>query len=265
MRPLALLCLCIVCCSKPAAQAPLRIAAAADLQGAFTELGKELERSTGRRVDISFGSSGLLAKQLEEGAPFDLFAAANASFVDRAVRAGACDGASKVIYARGQIVVWTPKAVAPPRTLADLSEPRFRKIALANPEHAPYGMAARQALTRAGIWSVLTPRLVYGENVQQALQFARTGNADAALVALSLALSAPEGTSMPVGLDQYQALDQALVVCTRGKATSAAREFAALLASDRGQEVLRHFGFLLDTQPGGAKTLPGTPGNEVVR
>ena len=240
-RGLALLCLLAAC--KKDEPAALRVAAAADLQGAFTQLGQAFEKSTGRHVDFSFGSTGLLAKQFEEGAPFDLFAAANVSFVDRVVLAGACDGATKKSYARGAIVVWTPKAIAPPRSLRDLTESRFRKIAIANPEHAPYGKAAREALEHTGLYGALSPKLVYGENVQQTLQFAQTGNADAAIVALSLALSAEGGNSLPIGLDQYQPLEQALVVCKRGKAAQAARDFAALVTSAEGRKTLRSFGF----------------------
>src|SRR5262249_37415395 len=131
-------------CSKAAPPSkPLRVAAAADLKGAFGEIGDAFRTMTGTDVKSSFGSTGLLAKQIQEGGPFDVFAAANVSFVEDVVQAGACDGATKAMYARGRIVLWTSKKspVAPPSTLADLKDARFVKVAIANPEHAPYGRA----------------------------------------------------------------------------------------------------------------------------
>src|SRR5262249_23771980 len=145
---------------------------------------------------------------------FDLFAAANVSFAEDAIKAGRCDASTKALYARGHIVVWTKKG-APKATLSDLSDARFVKIAIANPEHAPYGKAAREALQKKGIWDAVKPKLVFGENVQQALQFAQSGNADAAIVGLSLA-SAADGESSPIDEGDYAPLDQALVACGTG-------------------------------------------------
>src|SRR5882724_11847142 len=112
----------------------VKVAAAADLQKAFTEVGNAFKTRTGIAVDFDFGSSGLLAKQIEQGAPFTLYAAANRSFVDQVVKAGKCDGATAHSYARGKIVVWTPNGVTAPTKLEDLTDARFKKIAIANPE-----------------------------------------------------------------------------------------------------------------------------------
>src|SRR5690349_14897395 len=173
-------------CSKSGHK--VRVAAAADLAKAFTELSNEFKARTGIALELEFGSSGLLAKQIEQGAPFALFAAANREYVDQAVKAGRCDGATAHPYARGRIVVWTPAGVQAPAKLADLADPRFRKIAIANPEHAPYGRAAKQALEKDGVWPQVENRIVLGENVQATMLYARDHNADAAIVALSLAV-----------------------------------------------------------------------------
>lgn len=218
---------------------PLKVAAAADLAKAFGELGAAYEKEHGQKVVFSFGSTGLLAKQIEEGAPFDLFAAANVSFVDEAVKSGACSDATKALYARGRIVAWTKDGDAP--RMADLAAPRWAKIAIANPEHAPYGRAAKEAMQKAGVWDAVASRVVYGENVQQTLQFAQSGNADVAIVALSLAVVSG-GKYAPVDPAMHAPLEQALVVCKGGPG---AREFAAYVNADAGRSVMRRYGFLL--------------------
>ena len=232
---------------------PLKVAAAADLAIAFKEVGAAWEKKSGDKVVFSFGSTGLLEKQLVEGAPFDLFAAANVSFADDAIKAGVCAADSKALYARGRVVIWWRKGgtVAPPKSLADLADARFVKVAIANPAHAPYGKAAQEALTNAKLWQKVQPKLVYGENVQQTLQFAQTGNAEAALVALSLALVAPDGDYVAVDDTLYSPIDQALVTCGHDTARLArARSFAAFVASPAGRNIMRRYGFLL---PGEAR------------
>ncbi|MES1184669.1 MAG: molybdate ABC transporter substrate-binding protein [Myxococcales bacterium] len=225
------------------AQAPVQVAAAADLSVAFEEMGRLFEARTGQTVSFSFGASGALSKQLAEGAPFDLFAAADPSFVDKAVQAGACDGATKALYARGHVVVWTRKGGPTLRSLADLQSPDIEHIAIANPEHAPYGRAAREALMHAGLWSALESKIVQAENVRQALQFAQTGNADAAIVALSLVAKNDPGVSLPIDATLHGALEQTLVVCRHGKNAAGAREFAELVESKDGQKLLQRYGF----------------------
>ncbi len=226
---------------------PLRVAAAADLALAFKDVGAAFEKETGKKVDFSFGSTGLLAKQLAEGAPFDVFAAANVSFVDEVVREGACLGDSKALYAKGRIVLWSKDPWALPKDIAGLADPKYAKVAIANPEHAPYGRAAREAMTKAGVWKSVEPRAVFGENVQQTLMFARSGNADVAIVALSLAVTSP-GNYVPIDPSLHEPLDQALVVCkggSRGAKTNEARSFVAFVSSPTGRAIMRKYGFLL--------------------
>jgi molybdate transport system substrate-binding protein len=236
----------------PSAPEPLRVAAAADLSRAFPELGAAFTQATGVAVTFSFGSSGQLARQVIEGAPYGVLASADVAFVDQAIAAGACDAASRAVYAEGRIGLWTPAdGVAPAASLAALREPRFRRIAIASPEHAPYGRAARQALESAGVWAAVEPRLVYGANVLQALQFAQSGNADVAIVARSLAL-ASGGRFVPIDPSAHRPLVQALTVCARGAAVAPARAFARFVASEPGRAILRRHGFTvpgMESQP----------------
>ncbi len=246
--------LAVLLAAAPASATPLKVAAASDLGFAFKEVGAAFEKATGDQVVFIFGSTGLLEKQIAEGAPFDVFAAANVSYADDAVKAGACAADSKAEYARGQIVLWTPQSstVKPPQTVAELADARFVKIAIANPAHAPYGKAAVDALTKAGVYERVKAKLVYGENIQQAFQFAQSGNAEVALVAMSLAIAAPDGNWTPVPFEDYAPIHQAMVVCgADGERVKRARAFAAFVNSPAGRAIMRRYGFLL---PGESRT-----------
>jgi molybdate transport system substrate-binding protein len=222
----------------------VQVAAASDLTLAFEELGRLFEARTGRKVTFSFAASGALAKQLTQGAPFDLFAAANASFVDQAVQAGACDGESKARYGRGLLVVWSKTGGVKISALEQLKSNEIRHVAIANPEHAPYGKAAREALSKAGLWPELEGKIVHAENVRQALQFAQTGNADVAIVALSLVINDSAGQRFAVDPRLHQPLEQMLVVCRRGHNAAGGRAFAELVASAEGQRLLERYGLV---------------------
>jgi molybdate transport system substrate-binding protein len=221
------------------------VAAAADLALAFKDIGAAYEKQTGQPVTFSFGSTGLLAKQISEGAPFDVFAAANISFADDVIKTGSCLADSKALYARGRIVIWGKKGAHIPKTVAELKDPQYVKIAIANPEHAPYGRAAQEAMESAGVWDAVKPKLVYGENVQQTLQFAQTGNAEVALVALSLAIVS-DGEFAEIPQEAHRPIEQALVVCARQpERVAAARRFTELVNSGAGRAIMRRYGFLL--------------------
>lgn len=224
----------------------LRVAAASDLTLAFPEVGAAFEKQGGPHVDFTFGASGMLAKQVEEGAPFDVFAAANIAFVDETVQKGACLGDSKSLYARGRIVVWTTEANLLPKDLAELADPKYKKIAIANPEHAPYGRAARDALIKVGVWTTIANRIVFAENVQQALAFAKSGNADVAIVAHSL-VTGLAGHVRPIDAGLYAPLEQAMVVCKSASRSEnpRARAFVDFVAKGEGREILRRHGFAL--------------------
>jgi molybdate transport system substrate-binding protein len=236
----------------------IRVAMASDLALAFDEIGKTFRARTGVTVIFSPGSTGLLARQLEEGAPFDLFAAANVDFVDRVVAAGVCDGATKAHYARGRIVLWS-RGEAPAR-LEDLSDPRWARISIANPDHAPYGRAAMQALERAGVRDAVAGKLVRGENILSAMQYAKAGEVDVGIVALSLAVVADGGSSTPIDPSMHDPLDQALVVCGNGPGKPAAIRFAAFLASPEGREIMNRYGFQLPGEATPPAPTGGTGG-----
>jgi molybdate transport system substrate-binding protein len=250
------------CGHKQQAHRQVHIAAAADLEKAFREIGPAFEQKTGIEPVFTFGSTGLLTRQIKQGAPYDLLAAANVSYARSLVAAGVCDGATQKMYARGRLVVWTPKGIEPPAALEDLTDPRFAKIAIANPAHAPYGVAARAALQSAGLWGELEKRMVYGENVQQTLQFAQSGNADAAVVALSLSLVTDGGKALPVDPSLHDPIDQAMVVCKHGGDADGGRQFEDYVLSPEGHEIMTRYGFTLpggDGHPSKASAAPPSP------
>ena len=171
---------------------PIKIAAAADLNYALNDLAARFEAKSGTKVLLSFGSSGNLFSQIQHGAPFDLFFSADEDYPKKLAAAGAMDGPTLRTYAIGHLVLWLPKASPlDPTTLQMkvLTDPSVSRISIANPQHAPYGRAAMAALEHYGLKDTVASKLVYGENVSQAAQFVQSGNAQAGLVALSLAPS----------------------------------------------------------------------------
>ncbi len=217
----------------------LVVSAASDLQGAFAEIGAAFEKETGTRVVFNFGSSGLLAQQIAQGAPVDLFASANRAYVDDLAARGIVDAATVRLYARGRIVIWSRAAFV--QSIADLARPEIARIAIANPEHAPYGIAAREALQSAGVWTSVQSKLVLAENVQQAKQYAETKSVDAAIIAQSLTLGDNRAALIPQEL--YRPLDQALGVVKGSRNEPAARAFADFVAGAQGRAVLGRYGF----------------------
>ena len=227
----------------------LTVSAASDLTYAFGEIGKQFEAETGHKVVFNFGSTGQLTQQIEQGAPVDVFAAANVSFVEDLERQGLILPVTKQMFARGRITLWTradsPLQIA---SLADLTRPEVRRIAIANPDHAPYGVAARQAMQTAGIWEAVQPKLVLGDNVRQTLQYAETGNVDVAIVALSLSMPATGGTPgrwTLIPQELYPPIDQALAVIKDTKHEGAARAFATFVNGPQGRQIMRKYGLIL--------------------
>jgi len=221
----------------------ITVAAAADLTPAFEELGREFQSATKTKVVFVFGSTGMLTRQIENGAPFDLFAAANVSYIDELDQKGLIIPDSKAIYARGRITLWTPnESNLRLQGIADLARPEVQRIAIANPDHAPYGLAAKQALQSAGVWDRVQAKLVYGENIRQTLQYAQTGNVEVAIVALSLSVQSNGRWSL-IPEDLHQPIDQALAVIKTTKKDQAARAFANFINSPQGKAVMKKYGF----------------------
>jgi molybdate transport system substrate-binding protein len=242
-------------CAAPLTETPaeLTVAAASSMQTAFSEIGLLFEQETGHKVIFVFGSSGQLAQQIENGAPYDLFAAANIAFVDDLAQKNLVLPDTLSLYARGQIVLAVNKASGIQlNNLDDLLSGQITHIAIANPEHAPYGVAAMQALQAAGLWDQLQPKLVYGETIRQALQFIQTGNAQAGIIALSDA-NASEITWVRLEDSLYNPLDQALAVVADSPNQTLARQFADFVKSSGGVAVLEKYGFI---SPGESAAAP---------
>ena len=236
---------CTPAATSPTSDKALTVAAAADLQFAFAELGELFQKETGTKVTFLFGSSGTLAQQIENGAPVDIFASADDEYVYRLAAKGMVIPETEQPYAVGRIALVASKSSGPRiATLQDLLQPEVRHIALANPDHAPYGVAAKQALESAGLWERLQPRVVYGENVRQALQFVQTGNAEGGIVALSIA-DVPEVSFVLLDESLYQPLRQLLVVVEGTRREALARQFAALVNSPEGRPVMARYRFVL--------------------
>ncbi|PWT92683.1 MAG: molybdate ABC transporter substrate-binding protein [Blastocatellia bacterium] len=221
----------------------LTVAAAADLTPAFEEIGRQFQSATGTRVIFSFGSTGLLTRQIENGAPMDVFAAANVDYINELESKGLILNDTKAIYARGRIVLWTTKdSNVHVDKVSDLTKPEVKRIAIANPDHAPYGMAAREALQSAGIWETVNSKLVFGDNIRQTLQYAETGNVEVAIVALSLAKQSDgRWTLIPENL--HKPLDQAVAVIKGTHQEREARAFVTFIAGAMGRSILTKYGF----------------------
>ncbi len=225
------------------AHGELTVAAAADLTPPFEELGRAFESATKTKVVFVFGSTGMLTRQIENGAPFDLFAAASASYIDKLDHQGLIIPDSKVNYARGRITLWTAnESTVRFQSIADLARPEFQRVAIANPDHAPYGLAAKQALQNAGVWDRVQPKLVYGDNIQQTLQYAQTGNVEVAIVALSLSIPS-NGRWTLIPEDLHQPIDQSLAIMKTTKNEQAARAFITFLSSPQGKAIMKKYGF----------------------
>ncbi|MEX1019936.1 MAG: molybdate ABC transporter substrate-binding protein [Litorilinea sp.] len=225
----------------------LIVSAASDLIPAFEAIGPVFTAATGTPVVFNFGSSGLLAQQIEQGAPVDVYASANRQYVQELLDGGHVVEDSVAAYGQGRITLWLrADSALDLTTLDELSNPAVTRIAIANPEHAPYGMAARQALQRAGLWETLQPQLILGENVAATLQYVESGNVDVGIVALSLSLAAgPAGRWTLIPADLHDPIEQTLAVVTRAPQPAAAHAFVAYVNSDAGRAVMRQFGFVL--------------------
>jgi len=227
------------------------IAAASDLKFALEEIAATFERERSQSVKLSFGSSGTFATQIRNGAPFDLYLSADEDYV----QALAADGLTRdagVLYAIGRIVLMAPHTSSMPvdsqlrGVAAELKAGRITRFAIANPEHAPYGRRAEEALRHAGLWDLIKPKLVLGENVSQAAQFATSGSAAGGIIALSLAMSPQmkdQGRYAPIPADWHTPLRQRMVLLRR--AGESAEAFYRYLQEPGARAVMKRYGFTL--------------------
>jgi len=226
----------------------ITVAAAADLQFAFQDVAARFEKETGKHVKLIFGSSGNFFAQIQNGAPFDLFFSADVDYPKRLEAAGLAEPGTIYRYATGKIVIWAPN-----QSKLDLShglqillDPEIHKIAIANPDHAPYGRAAVAALRRENIYEKVSAKFVLGENISQTASFVVSGSADVGIVALSLALAPSlkqKGKYVEVPSDEYPAIEQAAVVLKSSPNKEIARQFLNFLKTPAIQDLLRTYGF----------------------
>lgn len=255
MSVLKLLAISILLGISCAAQ-QLKVAAAADLSSVMPSLVAAFEKQTGLRVSVSLGSSGNFFAQIQNGAPFDVFLSADRSYPERLQETNLAQPGSMVEYARGKLVLWTPRSSqlhfaadkdgALLGDLGGLSAPAVRRIAIANPEHAPYGRAALAVLEYYGIYEKVREKLVLGENIAQTAQFAQAGNADVACIAYSIALTPQmkaRGQFVLIPQYSYPPLEQAAVVLKSSKNKAQAQRFLEFLGTAKAQAILRRFGF----------------------
>ena len=225
----------------------LRIAAASDLQFVLPDLAAQYEKQTGIKLAITYGSSGNFFAQIQNGAPFDLFFSADLDYPKNLIQAGFADSDSLQIYAAGRLVLWLPpdSPLDPAVGLKALLDPRIQKIAVANPEHAPYGRAAVAALQSAGLYDQLKPKLVFGENISQAAQFVQSGSAQAGLIAFSLALSPvmKSGKRWDVPPDRYPSIEQAVVLLKSSPNKRAVASFLAFLKTLQARAIFDRYGY----------------------
>ena len=221
----------------------ITVAAASDLTPAFEEIGRDFEANHKTKVVFVFGSTGMLTRQIENGAPMDLFAAANVSFIEQLEQKGLIVPGTKTVYARGRITLWTPvDSNLRLQSIADLARPEVTRVAIANPDHAPYGLAAKQALETAGIWDRVRPKLVFGDNIRQALQYAQTGNVEVAIMALSLSMQS-KGRWTLIPEEMHKPLDQGLTIMKSTKNENDARAFAAFVNGPQARAIMKKYGF----------------------
>lgn len=242
----------------------IMVAAASDLRFALDEIVADFHQAhSGDEVEVVYGSSGNFYAQIRQGAPYDLYFSADIAY-PRAVHAAGAAASEVESYAIGHIVLWGLGPDAGRMQLADLLDQRVKRIAIANPKHAPYGKRAEEALRAAGILGQVEAKLVYGENIAQTAQFVQTGNAEVGIIALSLALS-PElrrdGSYSLIPDTLHQPLEQGFVILERARDNALAARFAAYVRSAPARAVLSRYGFAL---PGDAGTEPA-PGSATDR
>ena len=225
-------------------QQELIVAAAANLSFALREIAPAFEREHGVKVTLTLGSTAQLAQQILHGAPYDVLFAADVASVEDLRAKGAVLPDSVEPYASGQIVLASMRGRPAPSGLRDLTRNEVKRIAIANPAHAPYGKAAQEALEKAGLWPEVQSKLVYGENVGQALQFLQTGNVDVAIIPLSLA-RAVDLPSTPIEQTLYRAIIQLTGVSARSKSPDLARAFIRFVTGPQGRPVMKRLGYLL--------------------
>jgi molybdate transport system substrate-binding protein len=244
--PLVVVCLLLI--GRPASAQGLAVAAASDLQSALPEIADKFQKDSGQSVRLTFGSSGNFVTQIQNGAPFDVFLSADIDYPRRLIASGQAERGSLYGYATGRLVLWTrnDSGIDVRRGLAILTDGRVRRVAIANPEHAPYGRAAVAALRHEQLFDRVQGKLIMGENISQAAQFAQSGSVDVGIVALSLALSPMlknSGTYFEIPDSWHPPIEQAAVVVTASRQKPLAQQFIEYLKQPEIVRILKSDGF----------------------
>ncbi|TKB59156.1 MAG: molybdate ABC transporter substrate-binding protein [Nitrospira sp.] len=250
IRMMIALCLFVVVGVNVATAEELMIAAASDLSFAFREIVTEYEKVSGDQVRLTLGSSGNFFAQIQNGAPFDLYFSADIAYPRKLEEAGLTVPGSLYPYAIGRIVLWAGKDshLDLSKGLAVLQEPTIKKIAIANPKHAPYGRAAVAAMEYFKVYDQVRDRLILGENISQAAQFIESGACDAGIVALSLALAPvmkAAGEYWEIPATAHAPLEQGAVILKQSRNPEVARQFLEFIQGPNGQEILKRYGFVV--------------------
>jgi molybdate transport system substrate-binding protein len=236
--------------STSTAGGELKIAAAADLAVPLQAIVKEFEKSQNAKVQPTYAASGMLATQIEQGAPFDVFMSADTGYAKRLIEKKLADPKTFTVYTRGRLILYVLPGIPEDVThvgLKALTDPIIKRIAIANPEHAPYGRAAVDAMKHAGVYDQVKSKIVTAENVGQAAQFVKSGNAEAGLLALSAMFDRDmrrHGRVVEIDMNAYPALDQAAVVTKHGQNNPLARAFVEYLNTQMAQGLFARYGFM---------------------
>jgi len=219
------------------------VAAAANLTDAFQEFGRRFSDRTGIRVILSFGGTADLAKQIENGAPFDIFAAADSAHLEALEQKGLISLGTRALYARGSLVLWVPSgSMIYLERVEDLKRKEVERIAIAKPDIAPYGQGSVETLRALNMWDQVEPKVVYGMNVSQVKQFVSSGNAEAGFLPRAL-VKPGEGRYIEIDEELHRPIDQALGVIKASNNQEAARRFADYVLSPEGQLILKEYGY----------------------
>jgi len=233
--------------ATPALAERFTIAAASDLRFALDEIVEEFKRQhPGHDINVIYGSSGRMTAQIINGAPFDIFFSADISFPER-LHAEGLTAHEPEVYALGRIVIWSANFDASGLGLEDLLRDDIRRIAIAQPQHAPYGQRAREALQSAGVWEQVQNKLVFGENIAHAAQMAESGAADVGIIALSLALfpGLQQHGHALISDSEHQPLTQGFIITRRGENKPAVQQFASFMVTDEVHAIMERYGFVM--------------------
>ena len=227
----------------------MTIAAASDLKFALDEIHAEFKKSfPNDKVDVIYGSSGKFSQQIENGAPFDLYFSASKKYPDDLAKKGFAATEPK-LYALGRVVLWSARHDASKLNLQDLTDKKYRKVAIASPDHAPYGVRAMESLKHEGVWQALQAKMVIGENIAHTAQLIEQGAADIGIIAYSLALNpqlSKKGGYYMIPQDMHNPLEQAYIITSKGKDNIVAYRFADFMTSKKAHEIMVKYGFVVN-------------------